>query len=61
MKLKLLISRSGVEFSQVAGEIIEVDDVEALRMIAAGQADAVAQVEPETANTKAPIQKRVKS
>ena len=38
MKIKLLTSRSGVDFSQNCGDIIEVKDDEAQRMIEAGQA-----------------------
>jgi hypothetical protein len=40
MLIKLLVSRAGVSFSQSAGEIVEVDNAEALRMISAGQAEA---------------------
>jgi len=56
MKIKLLISRAGVNFSQSAGDVIEVAQAEALAMIAAGQADAVE--ERETATKKTPTQKR---
>ena len=38
MKVKLLCSRSGIDFSQNAGEEIEVSDDEGLRMVEAGQA-----------------------
>jgi hypothetical protein len=60
MKVKLLISRAGPDFSQTAGEVIEVDQAEALRMIAAGQADALPE-QVETATAKKPVQKREKS
>jgi hypothetical protein len=40
MLIKLLVSRAGVSFSQSAGEIVEVDNAEAVRMIDAGQAEA---------------------
>lgn len=39
MKLKLLCGRSGVAISQNAGDVIDVDDNEGARMIAAGQAE----------------------
>ena len=38
MQIKLLVSRSGVGFSQTAGEIIEVPEGEGKRMVDAGQA-----------------------
>mgnify|MGYP000055850158 CR=1 FL=1 len=40
MLIKLLVSRAGVNFSQTAGDIVEVENAEALRMISAGQAEA---------------------
>ena len=40
MLIKLLVSRAGVNFSQTAGDIVEVENAEALRMIDAGQAEA---------------------
>lgn len=58
MKIKLLCSRSGVDFSQSAGDEIEVSEKEGLAMIAAGQADAVSKVERTSA--KQPTQKAVK-
>lgn len=56
MKIKLLTSRAGVNFSQNAGDVIEVTEREALAMIAAGQADAIEEI--ETATKKTPTQKR---
>lgn len=41
MKVKLLISRAGVGFSQNVGDIIEVPHEEGMRMIKDGQAVAV--------------------
>jgi hypothetical protein len=41
MEVKLLISRVGVGFSQIRGDVISVEDAEAERMIAAGQAEIV--------------------
>lgn len=40
MLIKLLVSRAGVNFSQTAGDIVEVENAEAVRMIDAGQAEA---------------------
>lgn len=40
MQIRLLTSRSGIDFSQHCGEVIEVDDATASRMIEAGQAEA---------------------
>jgi len=40
MLIKLLVSRAGVNFSQTAGDIVEVENAEALRMISVGQAEA---------------------
>lgn len=50
MKVKLLVSRSGVGFSQNVGDVIDVDKSEGLALIKAGQ--AVAQTTKETASTK---------
>lgn len=47
MKLKLLISRAGVGFSQNVGDVIEVETEEAERLVEAGQAVSV-----ETASKK---------
>jgi len=58
MQVKLLVSRSGCDFAQSAGETITVDDAEGLRMIKAGQADAVKV--KETATRKQTTQKRSK-
>ncbi|MFT6775872.1 MAG: hypothetical protein ACJA1L_003595 [Paracoccaceae bacterium] len=38
MRIKLLVSRAGLDFSQNPGEVVDVGDAEAIRMIAAGQA-----------------------
>lgn len=54
MQIKLNISRSGPNFSQVAGQIVEVEDEEALRLIDRGYAEPVEPVEPVAAKaTKA--------
>ena len=41
MKIKLLVSRAGMDFSQNAGDEIEVEAAEAKRMIDAGQAEVI--------------------
>jgi hypothetical protein len=41
MQVKLLTARAGVDFSQSRGEIVEIPDGEAIRMIEAGQAEAM--------------------
>lgn len=41
MKIKLLVSRSGADGAQNVGDIIDVANDEAGRMIEAGQAEAV--------------------
>lgn len=56
MRIRLLVSRVGTGFAQSRGEDIDVPEGEALRMIAAGQAEAIAadprEVEPERAIAK---------
>lgn len=53
MKIKLLVSRSGVDGSQNRGDIIEVLDAEAVRMIDAGQAEPIRESRaPEKATRK---------
>lgn len=56
MKVKLLTSRAGPNFSQTAGEEIEVDKAEGVRMIEDGQAVPVTK-KRETA-TRKPREKR---
>jgi hypothetical protein len=41
MKIRLLVARSGAGFSQARGEEIEVSEAEAMRMIAAEQAEQI--------------------
>lgn len=52
MKIKLLVSRAGIGFSQNAGEVVEVDEKEAARMIAKGQAEEIAKKETRPRKTK---------
>lgn len=58
MKVKLLVSRAGVDFSQSRGEIIEVDEAEAIRMKAAGQCEFISKT--ERATSKKITQKAIK-
>ena len=58
MKITLLVSRATVTESQNRGDVIEVDDAEAIRMIAAGQAEPVAEVAVERAVSRAKPEKR---
>ncbi len=41
MRIRLLVSRAGVDFSQNVGDEIDVPDKEATRMIEAGQAEPI--------------------
>lgn len=58
MKVKLLISRAGSDFAQNAGDIVEVGEAEARRMVEAGQAEPVSV--KETATKKITARKAVK-
>jgi len=58
MKVKLLIARAGLGFSQDKDEQITVDDSEGLRMIQAGQALLIEEV--EKASTKKVTEKATK-
>lgn len=49
MKIELLVARATAAGSENRGDVIEVSDAEAIRMIEAGQAVAVRSVKPETA------------
>lgn len=60
MKIKLLISRAGIDFTQNAGDEIEVGDAEAKRMIESGQAEPLRQVRAEKATKKKPTEKAVR-
>ena len=59
MKVRLLISRAGKDFSQSAGDVIEIEQAEALRMIDAGQCVKIG--EPEKATSKKKTEKRKKA
>jgi len=60
MKIELLISRATVGGSQNRGDIVEVSDAEAQRMIKAGQAKPVRREKPETAIPKRKAEKASK-
>lgn len=60
MKIKLLVSRAGVGFSQNAGDEIEVSAEEAKRMVESGQAVPVGAAPKEKATSKAKPERAVK-
>ena len=60
MKIKMLVSRAGPLVSQNRGDVVEVTDAEAIRMIEAGQAEAVRSVAPEKAVKRAKAEKATK-
>ena len=55
MEIRLLVSRAGADFSQSAGDVVTVENDEAIRMIEAGQAEPLrdAPVERAVRVTKA--------
>lgn len=57
MKVKLLVSRGGIDFSQQAGETVDVDPETAKRMIEDGQAEPVAEKRSDRAEKRAPNKK----
>lgn len=60
MKIKLLVSRAGPAGVQNRGDEIDVCDAEAIRMIAAGQAEPVREAAVERAVPKRKAEKAVK-
>lgn len=58
VKVRLIVSRAGTGFAQSAGDVIEVSDQEAKRMIAAEQAVPVRGEKPRTA-TRQPVERAV--
>ena len=52
MQVKLLTARASARGAENRGDIVEVSDDEAVRMIEAGQAEPVRAVEPEKAVAK---------
>lgn len=59
MRVRLLVSRAGILFAQNAGEVIEVSDGEAKRMIDSQQAEPVGAGGVETASTEPQTEKAV--
>lgn len=57
MKITLLVSRATANGPENRGDVIEVSEAEAIRMIEAGQAVAVRSVEPEKAVNSAKSEK----
>ena len=49
MQIKLLIARATLTRSENRGDVVDVSDAEAIRMIEAGQAEAVRSVATEKA------------
>lgn len=60
MKVKLLVPRAGLDFSQNAGAEIEVSAAEGKRMVEAGQAVVVRSASPERAVVSGAAEKAVK-
>ena len=60
MKILLLVSRASITESQNRGDVIEVDDAEAIRMIEAGQAEPVRVEIVERAVAKPRVEKAAK-
>lgn len=60
MKVKLLVSRAGVDFAQNVGDEIDVSDDEGVRMIEAGQAMPVRSAGSERAIQKDRKEKAVR-
>lgn len=61
MKLKLLVSRGGVDFIQNRGDVIEVENDEAMRLIESGAAELYRDEDgPELAVAKGKKEKAVK-
>lgn len=60
MKVKLLVSRATATGAENRGDVIEVDDAEAVRMIEAEQAEPVRSAGTEKAVAKPKAEKAVK-
>lgn len=58
MKVKLLVSRAGVDSAHSPGDVIDVSDAEALRMVEAGQAILIETRKAETTTRRTPKEKR---
>ncbi len=60
MKIKLLTARAGALGAQNRGDVVDVPDAEAARMIEAGQAEPIRRVEPEKAVRRPKAEKATK-
>lgn len=60
MKIRMLVSRAGLNSAQSPGDEIEVSEAEAKRMIAAGQAELVRAAKAEKAVKRSASEKAVK-
>lgn len=60
MQVKLLVARATMSESQERNQVIDVPEAEAIRMIAAGQAEAVRSVKPEKAVKRSKAEKATK-
>lgn len=60
MQVKLLVSRAGVGFSQSRGEVVDIPDGEAIRMIEQGQAEPIRDIKPEKAVARGKREKAAK-
>lgn len=60
MQVKLLVSRVGANFSQSRGEVVEVSDAEAIRMVESGQAELIRAASPEKAVSRSKAEKAAK-
>lgn len=58
MKVQLLMSMAGDTFLLVAGDILEISDLEGLRLIECGVAIAIAESAPELENPEAKASSR---
>lgn len=60
MKITLLVSRVSAAGAENRGEVIEVSEAEAIRMIEAGQAEPVRAITPEKTVLRAKREKAVR-
>lgn len=52
MKVKLLVSRAGADFSNGPGEVVDVDASEGKALVESGQAEAVGEKPSKRAHTR---------
>ena len=60
MQIKLLMARATATGSQNRGDVVDVSDAEAVRMIEAGQAQPVRATKPEKAISRRNVEKASK-